>query len=355
MGSLRFFLALSVIFAHTGTFSGFTLGDGRLAVQTFFMISGFYMSLVWSEKYSKLQSPIRTFYISRALRIYPMYFVVFAAALLMGLVARSSNPAFHFFEAVSALGWPTALWAYLTQITLIGMETPLFLNFELHKYMVLSVAWTLGLELTFYLLVPFLLPRLSVVVGILLLSLIFRSLAFMSGPTLDEGLNADLWSNRFFPFELALFLAGALAQRLFAGLPGKLKLMSEKPEVYFLAVMCMVGGLCYYTLLRPSLGEATYWLYYAMAFIGIALLFQSTKTSKRDSYIGELSYPMYISHIPVLWVVASFYNPENRIYIVIPATLLVSMLLSRMQVFVDNYRHALVKRAQAKLSDVTQK
>ena len=355
MGSLRFFLALSVIFAHVGTFSGFSLGDGRLAVQTFFMISGFYMSLVWSEKYSKLQSPIRTFYISRALRIYPMYFFVLATALLMGLLARSSNPAFHFFEAVSSLGWPTALWAYLTQITLIGMETPLFLNFELHKYMVLPVAWTLGLELTFYLLVPFLLPRLSVVVGILLLLLIVRALAFMNGPSLDAGLNNNLWSYRFFPFELALFLAGALAQRVFAGLPNKVTKIIEKPEVYFLAVLAMIGGLCYYTLLRPQLGEATYWLYYAMALIGVALLFSHTKTSKRDTYIGELSYPMYISHLPVLWAVASFCKPENRIYIVIPATLLVSMLLSRMQEFVDNYRHVLVRRAQAKFSHAIQK
>jgi len=327
---------------------GFAIGDGRMAVQVFYMISGFYMSLVWTEKYSKLPNPIRTFYLSRALRIYPLYFAVLAGTLLMGFVANSSNPAFNFSGAVSVLGWPKAVWVYLTQLTLIGMETPLFLDFQLHKYMLSPVAWTLGLELTFYLLVPLILPRLTRVIGLLLLSLMLRVIASHYGPVDDVALNSNLWSYRFFPFEIALFLAGALAYRGYAQLPDKLMALISRPEVYFLAVLGMIGYLCYFRLLLPRLGEATYWLYYAMALIGIAVLFQHTKTSKRDSYIGELSYPMYISHIPILWIAGRFSEPEKLIYIVIPATLLVSMLLNWLQEFIDDYRHDLVKRALVK-------
>ncbi|MDH2917871.1 MAG: acyltransferase [Sideroxydans sp.] len=348
MGSLRFFLALSVVFAHTGVFLGFALGDGRMAVQAFYMISGFYMSLVWTEKYSKLPNPIRTFYISRALRIYPLYFVVLAGVLLMGIVAGSKSPtAFHFSEAFNILGWPTAAWVYLTQLTLIGMETPLFLDFQLHKYMILPVAWTLGLELTFYLLVPFLLSRVSILVGVLTLSLMLRVWASVNGPTEDVLLNEALWSYRFFPFEIALFLAGALAYRLFAQIPITLEKLIARQEVYFLTILGIIGYLCYFKVLLPSLGEATYWLYYVMVFFGVSVLFQHTKKSKRDSYIGELSYPMYIVHIPILWVVGSFCAPDNRIYVVIPLTLLVSMLLSRLQQFIDDYRHALLKQARS--------
>lgn len=343
MGCLRFLLALTVIFAHVGTFLGFSMGDGRVAVQTFYMISGFYMSLVWSEKYSKLSSPISTFYISRALRIYPLYFIVLGGVLLIGLVGKSSVPAFHFNDAVTTLGWPTAAWVYLTQFTLIGMETPLFYSFELNNYMVVPVAWTLGLELTFYLLVPLLLPRLSILVGVLGISLLIRIVANIDGPTDSASLNSLLWSYRFFPFEIAMFLAGSLAHRIYARLTDRPLRMLAKLEVYFLTVAGMLGGLCYFRLLLPYLGEALYWLYYAMAFFGIMVLFLHTKTSKRDSYIGELSYPMYISHIPVLWVIGHFSKSENTIYIVIPVTLLVSMLLSKMQEHVDKYRHNLVK------------
>lgn len=347
MGSLRFFLALSVVFAHTGTFLGFSLGDGRMAVQAFYMISGFYMSLVWTEKYSKLPNPIRTFYISRALRIYPLYFAVLAGVLLMGVVAGARSPtAFHFSEAFNVLGWMKAVWVYLTQITLIGMETPLFLEFKLHEYMLLPVAWTLGLELTFYLLVPLLLSRVPILVGIFVLSLMLRVWASVNGPTEDAILNESLWSYRFFPFEIALFLAGALAYRLFVNLPITLQKLIERQDVYFITMFGLIGYLCYFKVLLPSLGEATYWLYYVIVFAGVSVLFKHTKTSRRDGYIGELSYPMYISHIPVLWVVGSFSAPENRVYIVIPLTLLVSMLLSRLQQFVDDYRHALLQQAQ---------
>lgn len=340
-------MALSVVFAHTGVFLGFALGDGRMAVQAFYMISGFYMSLVWTEKYSKLPNPIRTFYIGRALRIYPLYFIVLAGVLLMGIVAGSNSPtAFHISEAFNVLGWPTAAWVYLTQFTLIGMETPLFLDLQLNKYMFLPVAWTLGLELTFYLLVPLLLSRMSILVGVLTLSLMLRVWASVNGPTEDALLNEALWSYRFFPFEIALFLAGALAYRLFSHMPITLEKLIDRQEVYFLTILGIIGYLCYFKVLLPSLGEATYWLYYIMVFVGVSVLFQHTKTSKRDSYIGELSYPMYISHIPILWVVGSFCAPSNRIYVVIPLTLLVSMLLSRLQQFIDDYRHALLKQAQ---------
>ena len=306
------------------------------------------MSLVWTEKYSKLPNPISTFYLSRALRIYPLYFLVLVGILLIGLVVGYRSPvAFHFVDAFNNLGWFKASWIYLTQLTLIGMETPLFFDFQLNKYMILPVAWTLGLELTFYLLVPFLLSRMSILLGTLILSLILRVLTLISGLREDTVLNEVLWSYRFFPFEIALFLAGALAYKMFKQLPVSLKVVFARLDVYFLTISLIIGYLCYFKLLLPCLGEATYWLYYLIIFFGISILFSHTKTSKRDGYIGELSYPMYISHIPILWAVSIFCLPENRIYVVIPLTLLSSVLLSRLQSFVDNYRHALIQQRLA--------
>lgn len=352
MGNLRFFLALSVVFAHTGSFQGFSFGDGRMAVQAFYIISGFYMSLVWNEKYQKLSNPIKTFYISRALRVYPLYFAVLIAALFMGLVAKSNIPAFHFFDAVNSLGWAKALWIYLTQLTLIGMESPLFLDFPLHKYMILPVAWTLGLELTFYLLVPFLLPQIITIISIMILSFILRLTFIFFSQYADTALYDSLWSYRFFPFEIALFLAGAFAYQIYVRVSSKVLALVSKPSVYFLVTFGMVAYLCYFKLLLSLLGEATYWLYYAMTFIAVPILFMHTKTSLSDRYIGELSYPMYISHIPILWVVARFFKSENIIYVVIPITLFVSILLSILQEHIDGYRHALIKFAQIKKSVV---
>jgi peptidoglycan/LPS O-acetylase OafA/YrhL len=38
-------------------------------------------------------------------------------------------------------------------------------------------------------------------------------------------------------------------------------------------------------------------LYFVMFFISLPFIFKFTKDSRVDRYIGELSYPIYISHI----------------------------------------------------------
>ncbi len=56
MGVMRFLLALSVLILHTAPDSAFPMVGGRVAVETFFMISGFYMALILNEKYAELSA-----------------------------------------------------------------------------------------------------------------------------------------------------------------------------------------------------------------------------------------------------------------------------------------------------------
>ena len=51
MGLLRFLLAMCVIAGHSIAIFGLPTLDARLAVKTFFMISGFYMTLILTSKY----------------------------------------------------------------------------------------------------------------------------------------------------------------------------------------------------------------------------------------------------------------------------------------------------------------
>ena len=51
VGKLRLILAMSVVIVHTSPLFGLTLVGGRGAVECFFVISGFYMSLVMRTKY----------------------------------------------------------------------------------------------------------------------------------------------------------------------------------------------------------------------------------------------------------------------------------------------------------------
>lgn len=79
MGSIRFLLALSVLIVHSSPILGVTILPGYLAVQVFYVISGFYMALIYCEKYSNTERPVFYFYSNRILRLYPLYLAVISA------------------------------------------------------------------------------------------------------------------------------------------------------------------------------------------------------------------------------------------------------------------------------------
>jgi len=129
MGFLRFYLALCVVQAHAGNFFSLRAPNGGQAVQFFFIISGFYMEMVLSERYKS----IRNFYTSRWLRIsVPYYFHLVAFVLLSvasGLIFSkwltlspfASDPFGH-------NGLAGIILTTLTNVTVFGQDTVLFLT-----------------------------------------------------------------------------------------------------------------------------------------------------------------------------------------------------------------------------------
>jgi len=51
MGILRTILAIAVVVYHSYKIFGLRMCGGQVAVETFYMISGFYMALILNEKY----------------------------------------------------------------------------------------------------------------------------------------------------------------------------------------------------------------------------------------------------------------------------------------------------------------
>jgi len=72
MGSIRLFLACAVLISHA-TALEISLLPGHAAVQVFFIISGFYMSFILSEKH---KTDAILFYTNRLFRLFPSYLLV---------------------------------------------------------------------------------------------------------------------------------------------------------------------------------------------------------------------------------------------------------------------------------------
>ena len=302
MGLVRTLLALCVVATHL-ELVGLSLVDGSLAVQMFYVISGFLISYVLTEAGS--YSSVGAFYLNRSLRLFPVYGVVAVASLIF-LTATQSAEFLGVYEEVP----PPAIAALaVSNVTLLGQDWIMFLgvdnqnliwtaNFrasdvQLWHGLLVPQAWTLGVELSFYLVAPFILKRRIVLIGALVASVAARASLYAVGLG-----DADPWSYRFFPAELSLFLLGALAHQVALPLARKLPGTVLAPAVVAgtAALLVLIAG---YTVF-PGGWYKRYAALMGMAgLLPFAFLFQ--QRFRLDSRIGDLSYPIYIGHMLVIW------------------------------------------------------
>ncbi len=129
MGVIRLFLALSVVVWHLwGHALPFT-ANGYNVVILFFIISGFYMSMVINDKYSNA-STCKYFYLARALRIYPLY-LLYSPSDRSGFCVCDGKPA---SRSATTDEW---LFSTLTNITIFGI--PWLSNWD---WLAIPPAWT---------------------------------------------------------------------------------------------------------------------------------------------------------------------------------------------------------------------
>ena len=311
MGMIRVLLAISVICSHTGSHA---LIGGQASVQCFYVISGFLISYALNNTPS--YGSIYSFYINRFLRLYPTYW--FIALLTLGAYALALvfgvDQKLHDF-----LGLPmSAQWLIIsTNILIFGQDTLLFLGLkdntlefvmdfrstspQLWKFALLPQAWSLGLELTFYLTAPFILRSRAMLFSCLGASLLGRGAALAAGFGWE-----DPWTYRFFPFELSLFLLGAVVQQILS--PAIERLCEVSVHFERLALAAFVLTMLIFPLVDVSTALRTAILILLLA-LSLPLLFVFQKHNRWDRSIGELSYPIYISH----WLVVLFVKTAAKI------------------------------------------
>jgi peptidoglycan/LPS O-acetylase OafA/YrhL len=162
------------------------------------------------------------------------------------------------------------------------------------QFIVLLPAWTLSIELLFYLIAPFILRR--HVLLIVALALASHSLRFAA---YHFGYYSEATNYRFFPFELSLFLYGAIIFRLGRSLsPGD-------PRWCTLISVLTVITLIFF----PRLFRGSQFALYALIGMALPALFDFGRRHRWDTLLGELSYPLYLVHWPICAYLASALNP----------------------------------------------
>lgn len=324
MGTIRLLLALAVVIGHSTAVFGFTPIIPRGAVQVFYIISGFYMSLVLSEKY--LTGSSLQFYKNRFLRIYPVYFLVITITLIFFLFTHK----FYYFnymqylESFKNMSFITILVLVMTNLLIIGQDwliptaispengnlyfAPIFRieNLPTQRFFILPQSWSISLELTFYLMAPYINKLSSKNILFIILTSVFLRLYFAS-----NGFYYDPWNYRFFPFEIAYFLVGFLAYRLYKS---KNELFNNKKISKYIFIFNIFFLLSFRYL---SVNEEVLSFIYSFIFLmSLPYIFDLSKSWSFDKSIGELSYSLYLIHY--FWIgVLEYFNKMNGISVVI--------------------------------------
>jgi peptidoglycan/LPS O-acetylase OafA/YrhL len=365
MGILRTMLALAIVVYHSFTVFGLRMTGGQVAVQSFYIISGFYMALILNEKYFGDGSYWR-FIKARLFRIYPLYWLVLILAFCMSFIGYYGfGKAFYFYKyfSTSNVLSPLAYTCFIFEnIFVVGQDVMLFLKidvlgaFQFSKiplleptigfhYMLVPQAWSISIELCFYFLAPFLVRRHWKWQSALVI-LLFGIRMYV---IYQNSLYYDPWTHRFFPFELPYFLLGSLSYTIYTYFKAK----AIDSRIGFSLLFVMIACIIAYNEIFYGNFLKTY-IFYAYVFISLPFIFISFKNIKWDRWIGELSFSIYISHHLIVKALHDlfFKNPsyiKYYGYTIILLSLLLAVILNQwFQAPIERWRQKYITKSVKK-------
>jgi peptidoglycan/LPS O-acetylase OafA/YrhL len=348
MGLIRFLLACFVVLFHCGQFDSFVFMQGPTAVQIFYVISGFYMAMILNEKYINKANSYWLFISNRLLKLIPIYWLllvlILGVSIFQIITTNGIDWALLKPYRQSNLGVTTWLYLIFTNITMVGQDVSLFMglnqssgslfftsNYQangsfVYLFLLVPQAWTISIELLFYFIAPFICrQKVWVVAAIGGLSFGLKQLLVY------KGFNFDPWTYRFFPSELFYFIIGILSYKAYVWLKNK-KVNKYITTTAFVGTASLILG---FQFLMLQFHQA---LFFAAFSVALPFVFIATKKSSIDRYIGEYSYPIYISHVFFKFIYYKYIGTEENSSLWV---LLLSIVFSAL------YLHFIYKKLEA--------
>jgi peptidoglycan/LPS O-acetylase OafA/YrhL len=280
---------------HIGAVTWFPLAPAGFAVQCFYLLSGFYIAIGLNERYTK-PSMNTEFYMGRVLRLWPVYLFSILILIPTGMIESvahtiSQQPLLiqivAVFSNIFMLGSDLLLHVSSVDGNIVFSEYGIDKNHNGAQNIINLPAWTLSIEILFYLVAPFILRSQKKTLAFFIMAIIYALAAKIFTATTSTPLRTDL----YYPGPALYFSLGAGAYWLHKLYAGDLKKMA----MLYALVLVLVASC---TMHRTQ--EA--FTLVALAALS-PILFLKTKNSKIDKWFGDLSYPLYITHIPVTIIV----------------------------------------------------
>ncbi|WP_083477135.1 acyltransferase family protein [Lacinutrix algicola] len=295
----RFVAALLIVVFHFGSgdsyfnseYIQFLFKQANVGVSYFFILSGFVMIIAYHKK-NKIN--FIDYMISRFARIYPMYLIAILLLLVLSIISNKVNYLDVFLNIFMVQAWIPG--------KALAFNIP---------------AWSLSVELFFYLLFPFLFNRFyskisynKLIIPILLFWLISQLLFhYFNYQTTFTSFFYNTYDLNFHPiFHLNEFLIGNLAGLYFVKKGNKTK--NYDFHIIGLVTLVLIA-------LKFPIGLNFHNGFLAILFVPIIILLSLnngflTKLFNKKGFIflGEISYGLYILQF-IVWVYVSDYRLEK--------------------------------------------
>ena len=318
--SLRFFAAFAVVVYHMRDYSLGSLRDGPLqkawlAVDLFFILSGFILAHVYGAAFAQRKGSSRKFLVARLARIYPahlammiVFLIYIIILILIGLPynAERYRPESFLWHVALLDGW--------------GIDRGLTWNFP---------AWSISAEFSAYLLFPFIvrpLMQLRPQIATHSLLLLLGAFALLNGPLRLTERTVDFSIIRVLPE----FLMGVLAYRA----RHHLVACVGNPNVAFSSATAILVAFVWLNVPAAAIVSD----FVALIVFGAAGtgLLAAVLAWRPLIYLGETSYSLYLVHAFILSIlynafkiprIAAFVPINVRDWLVIVAVLSAASLL----------------------------
>lgn len=306
LDALRGIAALMVVIFHV--FEIYSGGDhiqqiinhGYLAVDFFFMLSGYVMAHAYDDRWDRMT--VRQFFVRRLIRLHPM--IIFG--MTVGAVC--------FYFGASAVFPPiaqTSVWQLLLVLLIGSTLLPIPPSMDIRGWSEMhpldGPAWSLFFEYIANVLHALILRRLSKILLSLCVVLAGAALVHyaVSGPTGDliGGWSLDPQQLRIgFTRLLFPYMAGMLLRRVVP--------LGGNKRTFGLSVLMLVTVLSgpriggYEHLWMNGLYDAfaVILLFPLIIYLGAVSDVRGTFTQKISTFLGDISYPIYIIHYPLIYV-----------------------------------------------------
>ncbi len=337
--ALRGVAVLLVIVVHTGMLFDIGLfpkifqliqGNGARGVQLFFILSSLTLFMSYLTRKNQEQNTKKNFFIRRFFRIAPMYYVMIVVGLFyFGLGAR------YWLGDASGISFVNVF----SHFTFLSGLSPYYMN------SILGVEWSVGVEMLFYLLIPFLATKIKSTNQALQLFLgtiiVVVPINYVLGKMTVIG-NQNLWNDFLFlwlPNQLPVFVLGVILYFVIVKNDRKFNLYYLAPLIFFFLF---------------GFKNGRFWIYTVSMFFTFCILYvwkSNTKlvVNKLFIFFGKISYSVYLVHFIILDMMLKYMKPVGMGYQNIFYFALYFMLLAALSTLVAYTTYSLIEKNGIKL------